>query len=315
MVSVIVPVYNRESTIKKCVESILAQSYRDLEVILVDDGSVDRSGEICDEYAKADNRVKVFHVNNSGVADARNFGIKQSSGDFISFVDSDDYIDKDYINKLYAAIDGDDCIMSFCNYIEVLNNISVPRILYSQNDCKSTKYIDDMLYCRVQGGLVCGKLYRHNLIHDLFEKYKYCEDLYFVFCYVTSNVGRVSIVPEPLYYYVRHENSITCAPKAVNLNDAISVAEKICDDCILRFHEHAKSAQAFVVNNSLFAYLQTAGEKSEDADILRKRVKNLVSKNRSKVVFDNNATIKTKGACLLSSFSYKLLTYIYGFIS
>ena len=104
LISVVVPIYNVENYIKKCVDSILSQTYKNLEIILVDDGSPDNCPQICDEYAQKDNRIKVIHKENGGLSDARNAGIDISKGKFITFIDSDDYIEKDYVEVLYNSI-------------------------------------------------------------------------------------------------------------------------------------------------------------------------------------------------------------------
>ncbi|HAQ0795523.1 TPA: glycosyltransferase, partial [Enterococcus faecium] len=100
-ISIIVPVYNVEKYLKKCVDSILGQTFTDFELLLIDDGSTDNSGSICDELAKTDNRIKVIHKENGGLSDARNIGIEVAKGDFIGFIDSDDYIDEDMYAFLY----------------------------------------------------------------------------------------------------------------------------------------------------------------------------------------------------------------------
>ncbi len=107
LVSIVVPVYNVEDYILRCLKSISGQSYEKLEILVVDDGATDGSGRLCDDFAKADRRVQVFHKKNGGLSDARNFGIKKARGEFIALVDSDDYVDKDFIRNLYAgAIEG-----------------------------------------------------------------------------------------------------------------------------------------------------------------------------------------------------------------
>ncbi len=315
MVSVIVPVFNRENTIKGCITSIISQSYSDLEVVLVDDGSTDRSGVICDEYSEQDDRIKTIHINNSGVANARNYGIKNSSGEYITFVDSDDYIDKDYISKLCSALEKDDCVLSVCNYTEVIDNTEHTRILYNTDFYRTEEYIDDFLYCKAQGGLCWGKLYKRDMIKALFKQYRYCEDVLFVFDYLSNNPGLIGIATDCLYNYVRHDSSITGGKKAIDLKDAVLVAEKIYEECNLNFADHIKSSRAFVVSNSFFAYLQNIEERSDVADRLRKRVKCLVSENRLKVLRDGNATVKSKGACILSFFSYRLLEALYGLMN
>ena len=103
-ISVIIPVYNVEKWLNKCVDSILSQSYENFEVILVNDGSTDKSGDICDKYLKEDNRVKVFDILNSGQSVARNIGLKEAKGDYILFIDSDDYIEKNTLKRMYEKI-------------------------------------------------------------------------------------------------------------------------------------------------------------------------------------------------------------------
>ena len=104
LISIVVPVYKVEKFLEKCIDSIINQTYKNLEIILVDDGSPDNCGKICDEYAKKDKRIKVIHQQNGGLSAARNTGITKATGKYISFIDSDDYIEKDYIELLYTTI-------------------------------------------------------------------------------------------------------------------------------------------------------------------------------------------------------------------
>lgn len=102
-ISIIVPVYNAEKTLHKCVDSIINQSYKDWELLLVDDGSIDRSALICDDYVKQDKRIKVFHKQNGGVSSARNVGLDNVKGEWVSFIDSDDWVEIDYLENLYSS--------------------------------------------------------------------------------------------------------------------------------------------------------------------------------------------------------------------
>ena len=115
LISVIVPVYNVEQYLKKCVDSIVNQTYKNLEIILVDDGATDSSGEICDELEKLDNRIKVYHKENGGLSDARNYGVERATGSYVGFVDSDDYIDAEMYEKLYDAITKEAADVAECN--------------------------------------------------------------------------------------------------------------------------------------------------------------------------------------------------------
>ena len=123
IISIIIPVYNIEKYLSKCLESIAIQSYQNLEILLIDDGSSDRSPEICDAYKKKDKRFCVIHKENGGLSSARNAGIEIASGKYLLFVDGDDYIDKDMVKILYKRIKQDKSDMAFCNYLVVQNGI------------------------------------------------------------------------------------------------------------------------------------------------------------------------------------------------
>ena len=125
LISVIVPVYNFEDCIRRCVDSILGQTYRDIELILVDDGSKDRSGAICDEYKTLDDRVKVVHKENGGTSEARNYGLELAEGAYIGFVDGDDFIDPDFYQVLYDLIVEYQTDLSMVSYRQLQQDQSV----------------------------------------------------------------------------------------------------------------------------------------------------------------------------------------------
>lgn len=120
--SIVVPIYNIENYITRCIDSIQKQSFDDFELLLIDDGSVDRSGYLCDAFAKKDNRIKVFHKNNAGVSSARNLGIENAKGDFIVFIDGDDWIHKNYLQELYNEVRQSDCDIVICGGREIDEN-------------------------------------------------------------------------------------------------------------------------------------------------------------------------------------------------
>lgn len=116
LISVIVPVYNVEKYSERCIESIINQTYKNLEIILVDDGSPDTCPMICDEYAKKDDRIVVIHKENGGLSDARNAGIEIAKGEYFAFIDSDDYISEEFLSKLYMSLKSNSAFMSICNF-------------------------------------------------------------------------------------------------------------------------------------------------------------------------------------------------------
>ena len=144
LISIIIPVYNAEKYLVKCLDSVVNQTYRNLEIILVDDGSTDKSPEICEEYAKKDNRIKLLHKENGGVSSARNAGLSMISGEYIAWVDSDDYVAPDYIEYMYILLSEYNADISRCKYIWALpNNINLtnqslkirePRVIDNKKD-------------------------------------------------------------------------------------------------------------------------------------------------------------------------------------
>lgn len=219
LISVIVPVYKVENYLKKCVDSIIMQSYHHLEIILIDDGSPDNCGEICDEYAKLDSRIKVVHKNNGGLSSARNAGLEVATGDFIGFVDSDDYIDKYMYEKLLGVFEDDESIgVTSCMIKRDLNgelSDFMPSWCIKEKQEITPKDFAIKILSTENNFTVWSKLYRKELLSDIrFEEGKINEDILFMFALskkmVSENKKMVEI-PYYGYYYLLRGDSITTA--------------------------------------------------------------------------------------------------------
>lgn len=216
MISVIVPVYNVENVLHYCIESILAQTYRDFELILINDGSTDGSGAVCDRYAETDDRIRVIHKKNGGVSSARNSGIDSAAGEFICFVDSDDYVDERYLVELVAAkknnkeIDNIWCCFQIADTYGVLstqNNL----IRGGEETLKfNKKGIMTLHECWLDAGPVC-KLYEVPVIHNnrlrFDEDVSLGEDLVFNFRYIDKTNGEILVINKALYFYMHIDDS------------------------------------------------------------------------------------------------------------
>lgn len=202
LITVIVPVYNVEGYLNRCVESIANQTYRNLEIILVDDGSRDGCPGLCDTWVKSDSRIKVIHKKNGGVSSARNAGLDIACGEYIAFVDADDYIISNMLEKLINGAVLNNCDISICR---VSSDESAPneQAKVYENDVLSL-YLSDSL-CRPS---VFAKLYSRQVIQGLrFDpSIKIGEDYIFNF-YAFKNARRVVMLEERLYYYELRENS------------------------------------------------------------------------------------------------------------
>ncbi len=209
-ICVIVPVYNVEKYVKKCIESIMAQSYSNIEVIIVDDGSTDNSLDICIKTSKEDKRVKVVSKQNGGLSDARNYGMKFCTCKLITFVDSDDYISNDYIKNLYELMIKYNADISCTNYIKIIGDIFLDKkIKYNYEKVfNSQNAIIDVLYQKNIANSTWGKLYKYELFNNvLFPKGKLCEDLgTFYKLFEKSSIIAYSSLQD--YYYLQRETSI-----------------------------------------------------------------------------------------------------------
>lgn len=222
-VSVIVPLYNVEKYMKKSIDSIRNQTYKNIEIILVDDGSPDNCGQIADYYAKLDNRISVIHKENGGLFSARNAGLKISTGDYIMFVDSDDWIEKNMIEEMLRKYHDDSIDLVICNYNKIYENYSQTNYLNFKEEIIDVKKIglDQYLYTYFfnyrHGDEVCNKLYKAEIIKKnniYFEPNNeiFSEDKLFNLYYLT-NVRKISTLNKSFYNYLQRENSIMHKPK------------------------------------------------------------------------------------------------------
>lgn len=219
LVSIIVPVYNTEKYLRKCLDSILGQSYQNLEIILVDDGSTDKSGDIIDEYQKKDGRVVTIHKKNGGQSSARNLGIKNASGEFIGFVDSDDEIAEDFVNKL--LFDENEAVLKISNMTR--RDSEKSNIIYSGEDKFFSSSRENILRALLEDGKlypVVNKLFLNNIIKakelSFNENLNFAEDLDFVLRYLSNEEKEIIFTREPLYIYNFKTESSTMKKVSAN---------------------------------------------------------------------------------------------------
>lgn len=207
MISIIIPVYQVEKYLRKCLDSVIAQTFSDLEIILIDDGSTDSSGEICNEYATKDSRIKVIHQENQGLSASRNVGLDIARGDFIGFVDSDDYIEPAMFENLYQAALKNNADIVICNFIkadDVGKNLICSDFGNQTEDSKDFVKKDGIRY-----NYVWHKLYRKHLFKTIrFPEDKLWEDL-FVMHNIFWTAKKITFIPYIGYNYLQHTQSIS----------------------------------------------------------------------------------------------------------
>lgn len=223
-ISVVIPVYNVENYLRHCIDSVLSQSFKDLEVLLIDDGSTDSSGDICDEYAKADEHITVIHKENGGLSDARNVGIDNAKGENIFFLDSDDYIENNSLSVLYENLVRENADISVGGIYNCYQNKKVPQ--YPEIEYRTysgTEALREVLAGKIIPGSICGKLIKAELLNTLrFRVGRTYEDA-FIMPDLMLSAGKVVVTTEPLYNYYHRAGSITTtafSPKRFDVIDA-----------------------------------------------------------------------------------------------
>lgn len=242
LISVILPCFKVEKFLDKCLNTLVNQTYNNLEIILIDDGSPDNSPKICDEWAKKDNRIKVVHKENGGVSSARNKGVEIARGEYIGFVDPDDYVDLTMYEKLINSAIENNSDVVFCGYNEVIEGRIVPAEEYNLH--KLIEHDVSVYFYKKKNSLVYGSIwrgiYRKSLIEDIkFDiNFKCGEDLYFNI-EVINKKPKISIVDEKLYYYLKNPNSCVNTYRPKDYKNVIIQSDKaatlIKDEKMLNF--------------------------------------------------------------------------------
>ena len=209
LISIIIPVYKVEKYLEKCIQSVINQTYENLQIILVDDGSPDNCGKICDEYDKKDHRIEVIHKSNGGLSDARNKGLEIAKGEYIGFVDSDDYIEADMYEVLYNLLKQYNADVSICNFYTVSQGkISIKNADNGINEYNRIEILKEILLDKNIQSYAWNKLYKKELFDEI--KYpigKKYEDIGTTF-YLLEKCNKVVVTGKSEYYYINRQDSI-----------------------------------------------------------------------------------------------------------
>lgn len=253
MISVVIPIYNSSSYLTKCLDSILNQTYKNLEIILVDDGSTDGSTEICENYAYKDHRFKVIKQKNLGVAIARNQGLKYINGDYVSFIDSDDWIHPCFFEKLLYAIENCDADLSLCLYEKNWNNdfgssISLSKNITFEEINKHQLYemllavpINKYRSCKIPYDTLWGKLYKRDIIQGKEFKKIWASDAEFN-SRVYNSVDKAILIRDNLYFWFQYPGSLHRKESYKGLSEFIMVNWEIYNNLSLNLKKEKSKA-------------------------------------------------------------------------
>lgn len=302
LISVIIPCYKVEKYLSKCVDSLLQQTYTNLEIWLVDDGSPDSCGKICDDYARKDNRIKVIHKKNGGLADARNVAIDRATGEWIVFVDSDDYVSEDYIETLYGLVERNHCKVGVA-WLQSFLEDTEPKVVqpsYEEHVFDNMTGIEKMFYQELFDTAAWCKIY-HRSLFETGIRYPFgliYEDLpttYLLFL----NADKVAFCNRIIYFYLLRKNSLEGQPfNKRKLDSALQIIESIqshADELVIV----EKAVRCRLLSFCYHILLEMPTDYADDRKCVLERY---VKENRLKVLLDYRARKKARVAALLSYF-------------
>jgi len=314
-ISVIIPVYKVELYLRKCVDSVLAQTYTNLEIILIDDGSPDNCGKICDEYAEKDKRIRTIHKENGGLSSARNAALDIMKGEYVVFVDSDDWVLPRYIENMYENLisyNADLSISGVFIYYEHNGKKVFPYKMRGKNGiCFKEQSIDALMYQNEFLPSAWAKLYKSCLFNDIrFPIGKLFEDssiMYKIF----YKCNKISYSDDKNYCYVQRKGSITHKPSKKLANDVLHVLCEMLEWIKENVPACEKSTISRFVGLSLHIYSNLLADKSEYKDEI-KHIEDKVKEYRRQVIFNKEVKLKIRLACVLSYLGFGVLRFAFG---
>lgn len=312
LISVIVPIYKVEPYLKRCVDSLLAQTYQELELWLVDDGSPDGCGLLCDAYAAADPRVRVLHKQNGGLSDARNAAMAVAAGEYIAFVDGDDWVSPYYIQNLYTALTRAGAELAVSCFEEVFEG-QAPQAkptpqLQEYESLDQTAFLQRMLYQDGVEVMTPTKLYQKKLFEKIaYPVGKLYEDIPVAYS-ISKKITRAAVIKNKDYYYFQRKNSIQNTEFNLHKLDGVEHCHQMLENIRRDFPELECAAECryfSTVCNILFQIRDKAHEPQ------RKKLWEEVRRYRKDVALDPQARRKARLAALLSYGGYPLMRRVY----
>lgn len=260
LVSIIIPVYNVQDELNLCLESVISQTYRNIEILVIDDGSTDESASICDFYEKKDSRIKVIHKLNGGLSDARNVGLEYASGEYVYFLDSDDLIKNDTIEVLLSLCEKYDAEIGISWFCPFYSNLELKELLPSSGNrdiqiMNKKEAIKKMILPDNYDHSGCGKLYRKSLWENMiFPKGKLYEDLYTTYD-IFYKANKIVYVLEPKYLYRQRVGSIMNSKVGLKHLELLDISDMVANKIITwypEFYEIVRNKQTQTYANLLF---------------------------------------------------------------
>lgn len=309
-ISIIIPMYNVAKYLDNCISSVINQTYENIEVILIDDGSPDESGDIADKWAQKDERIKVVHKTNGGLSDARNVGIDHATGNYIMFIDSDDIVDTRICQHLLEVCKMNNSDIAICDAYHIFDN---NELNFSLGDnvivYQPQEAIENMWYQHSFLPSAWGKLFKRDIFKEsrftkgiLFEDIDIMHELFF-------QANNISYTNAKLYGYIHHEGSITT--KSFDKKDVVilDICQKIIDFANTNAKELLASAKAYSVTGALRVYLNVPD--NEELSYAKQKAQDILSLYAKDVLKDKHLRKKSKYAIILYLYFRPFMKIIY----
>ena len=313
MISILVPVYNVEKYLRRCLDSILAQTYTDYELVLVDDGSTDQSGALCDAYAAQHDCIRVIHQKNAGLAQVRNVSVAAARGEYITFVDSDDAIEPTYLEVLMRDLRENGADISICSWSEVSDDGRRTELSWDHKEkgfqvWTTEQAVRTLLYQKGIDNNTWGKLYKRAVLQDIvFPAGRVYEDIAVAY-QIFLKAKCVCYRPEALYLYTCNTSGISQSAFTPKRMDLIDMAEGMYSDVEKRFSDYQSAARSRLLRAYIHVYLQIPDR--ADCKPYQSRVYAGIRKNCRSVAGDPEAKRGTRLAALLACIHPVLLRWL-----
>lgn len=307
LVSIIVPIYNVSEYLEKCIMSLINQTYKNIEIILVNDGSTDNSLDICKKYETEDKRIVVLNKINGGLSDARNYGIERAKGKYITCVDSDDYVTDDYVEFMYNNLKKDDADISICKHIVLFdNNTQISTATHKKYILNPKDTLEMLLYDEDMDVSAVAKLYKK----ELFEGIKYPKGQLFEDAATTykliDKASKITFESEGKYFYIIRQDSITNRRFDERKADLIKSTKQMTEYIRNKYPELKQGCD----RRDMYAYLSTLMQMTKEKDIkkhskLQNEIMTYIKSNRSKILKDKRIPKRDRMALISTFLGYR----------
>lgn len=310
LISIVVPVYNVEKYLDACIRSILEQTYQNIEIILVDDGATDRSGQMCDCYAQQDQRIKIIHKENGGLSDARNKGVSCASGNYLMFIDSDDVVSPDLVKYLYDLLRDSGADIGICEQVHCYPE---QEIIYQKETLRKIfdpeEAIAEMLYQKSFLIAAWGKIFRREYFDDiLFPGGMLFEDSA-VMHKIFDKAGKIAYGDARLYGYMHREGSITTAEFSKRDCDILKICDDITKDMSGRSEHLQRAARSYHMAAAFRVYMNAPRNGKFDVEL--ENCRKFLKENCNLVLHDPQIRKKMKLALLLYKYARPVMPIVY----